>query len=86
MAKLTHTEKNVEFIVLFLTFLDQKGQRRAEFFVEDGTHPMMNIRQIMNPRLIFAFKPEWGKGGAEGPKFYHFESTADYDTEQYLYE
>jgi acetyl esterase len=31
--------------------------------------------------LIFPFKPEWLKGEAEGPQFYHFKSEADYDTE-----
>ena len=33
-------------------------------------------------RVIFPFKPEWLKGEAEGPQFYHFKSEADYDTEQ----
>jgi acetyl esterase/lipase len=33
-------------------------------------------------RVIFPFKPEWLKGEAEGPQFYHFKSDADYDTEQ----
>jgi len=33
-------------------------------------------------RVIFPFKPEWVKGEAEGPQFYHFKSEADYDTEQ----
>ena len=38
MAELARTEKNVEFIDLFPAFLDDKGQHRAELFVEDGTH------------------------------------------------
>ena len=38
MAELARTEKNVEFIDLFPAFLDEKGQHRAELFVEDGTH------------------------------------------------
>ena len=33
-------------------------------------------------RVIFPFKPEWLKGEDEGPRFYHFKSDADYDTEQ----
>ena len=33
-------------------------------------------------RVIFPFKPEWIKGEAEGPHFYHFKSAADYDTDQ----
>ena len=33
-------------------------------------------------RVIFPFKPEWLKGEAEGPQFYHFKSDADYDTDQ----
>jgi acetyl esterase/lipase len=33
-------------------------------------------------RVIFPFKPEWVKGEAEGPQFYHFKSEADYDTEK----
>jgi acetyl esterase/lipase len=32
-------------------------------------------------RLIFPFKPEWRNGEDEGPRFYHFKSEADYDTE-----
>jgi acetyl esterase len=32
-------------------------------------------------RVVFPFKPEWVKGEAEGPQFYHFKSEADYDTE-----
>lgn len=38
MAELARTEKNVEFIDLFPAFLDEKGEHRAELFVEDGTH------------------------------------------------
>ena len=38
MAELARTEKNVEFIDLFPSCLDEKGQHRAELFVEDGTH------------------------------------------------
>lgn len=38
IAELVRTEKNVEFIDLFPAFLDDKGQHRAELFVEDGTH------------------------------------------------
>jgi lysophospholipase L1-like esterase len=38
LAELARTEKNVEFIDLFPAFLDDKGQPRAELFVEDGTH------------------------------------------------
>jgi lysophospholipase L1-like esterase len=38
MAELVRAEKNVEFIDLFPAFLDDKGQHRAELFVEDGTH------------------------------------------------
>ena len=38
LADLARTEKNVEFIDLFPAFLDEKGQHRAELFVEDGTH------------------------------------------------
>ena len=33
-------------------------------------------------RVIFPFKPEWRKGEDEGPRFYHFKSEADLDTEQ----
>lgn len=33
-------------------------------------------------RVIFPFKPEWRKGKDEGPRFYHFKSEADLDTEQ----
>lgn len=38
ISELARTEKNVEFIDLFPAFLDDKGQHRAELFVEDGTH------------------------------------------------
>lgn len=38
LAGLAGTEKNTEFIDLFPAFLDDKGQPRAELFVEDGTH------------------------------------------------
>ena len=38
LAELARTEKNVEFVDLFTAFLDEKGQPRTEFFVEDGTH------------------------------------------------
>jgi lysophospholipase L1-like esterase len=38
IAELARAEKNVEFIDLFPAFLDDKGQHRAELFVEDGTH------------------------------------------------
>ena len=33
-------------------------------------------------RVIFPFKPEWLNGEDEGPRFYHFKSDADCDTEQ----
>jgi acetyl esterase/lipase/lysophospholipase L1-like esterase len=32
-------------------------------------------------RVIFPFKPEWRKGKDEAPRFYHFTSEADLDTE-----
>lgn len=38
LAELARREKNYEFIDLFPAFLDEKGQFRAELFVEDGTH------------------------------------------------
>jgi lysophospholipase L1-like esterase len=37
-AELASSEKNVEFIDLFPAFLDDQGQPRPDFFVEDGTH------------------------------------------------
>jgi acetyl esterase/lipase len=33
-------------------------------------------------RVIFPFKPEWRKGEDEAPRFYHFKSEAECDTEQ----
>lgn len=38
LAELASKEKNVEFIDLFPAFLNDKGEHRAELFVEDGTH------------------------------------------------
>jgi lysophospholipase L1-like esterase len=38
MEEMTKTQKHVEFIDLFPSFLDDKGEHRAELFVEDGTH------------------------------------------------
>jgi lysophospholipase L1-like esterase len=38
LADVARAEKNVGFIDLFPAFLDDKGQHRAELFVEDGTH------------------------------------------------
>ncbi|WP_395738149.1 GDSL-type esterase/lipase family protein [Prosthecobacter sp.] len=38
MAELARSEKNTEFIDLFPAFLDEKGQPKTDFFVEDGTH------------------------------------------------
>ncbi len=38
IAALAREEKNMEFVDLFTAFLDDKGQPRAELFVEDGTH------------------------------------------------
>jgi len=51
MAELARTEKNVEFIDLFPAFLDDKGQHRAELFVEDGTHFNANGYQTLT-RLL----------------------------------
>lgn len=51
MAELARTEKNVEFIDLFPVFLDDKGQHRAELFVEDGTHFNANGYQALTGLL-----------------------------------
>ena len=51
IAELARTEKNVEFIDLFPAFLDDKGQHRAELFVEDGTHFSANGYQILTGLL-----------------------------------
>ncbi len=51
IAELARTEKNVEFIDLFPAFLDDKGQHRAELFVEDGTHFNANGYQTLTGLL-----------------------------------
>jgi lysophospholipase L1-like esterase len=38
LAELAKSEKNTEFIDLFPAFLDDQGQPKTDFFVEDGTH------------------------------------------------
>ncbi len=38
LASLVTSDKKVEFVDLFPAFLDEKGQHRADLFVEDGTH------------------------------------------------
>lgn len=38
LGSLATPDKKVEFVDLFPVFLDEKGQHRAELFVEDGTH------------------------------------------------
>ena len=47
IAELASEEENVEFIDLFPVFLDDKGQHRAELFIEDGTHFNANGYEIL---------------------------------------